>query len=147
VEASLPEHVVEIEQQLRQIAGIVRRRGRALLEQFGITPPQFDALIILDKAGDLTIGELSSRLYLAYSTTTDLVDRLERAGFVVRSRDTADRRVVLVKLQEKGHLVIEKVMDARRLYLGGVLESLDESERWQILKVLSLLHDRMHGSI
>lgn len=147
MEASLPEHVVEIEQQLRQIAGIVRRRGRALLEQFGITPPQFDALIILDKAGDLTIGELSSRLYLAYSTTTDLVDRLERAGFVVRSRDTADRRVVLVKLQEKGHLVIEKVMDARRLYLGGVLESLDESERWQILKVLSLLHDRMHGSI
>ncbi|QSO54922.1 MarR family transcriptional regulator [Alicyclobacillus curvatus] len=143
----MPEHVVEIEQQLRQIAGIVRRRGRALLEQFGITPPQFDALIILDKAGDLTIGELSSRLYLAYSTTTDLVDRLERAGFVVRSRDTADRRVVLVKLQEKGHLVIEKVMDARRLYLGGVLESLDESERWQILKVLSLLHDRMHGSI
>ena len=146
MEASLPEHVVEIEQQLRQIAGVVRRRGRSLLEQFGITPPQFDALIILDKFGDLTIGELSSRLYLAYSTTTDLVDRLERAGFVVRSRDTADRRVVLVKLQETGHLVIEKVMDARRAYLGGVLESVDESERLQILRVLNLLHERMHGS-
>ncbi len=146
MEASLPEHVVEIEQQLRQIAGVVRRRGRLLLEQFGITPPQFDALIILDRSGDLTIGELSSRLYLAYSTTTDLVDRLERAGFVVRSRDTADRRVVLVKLQETGHLVIEKVMDARRAYLGGVLESLDESERLQILRVLNLLHERMHGS-
>ncbi|QSO45943.1 MarR family winged helix-turn-helix transcriptional regulator [Alicyclobacillus mengziensis] len=142
----MPEHVVEIEQQLRQIAGVVRRRGRLLLEQFGITPPQFDALIILDRSGDLTIGELSSRLYLAYSTTTDLVDRLERAGFVVRSRDTADRRVVLVKLQETGHLVIEKVMDARRAYLGGVLESLDESERLQILRVLNLLHERMHGS-
>lgn len=146
MEVSLPEHVVEIEQQLRQIAGVVRRRGRSLLEQFGITPPQFDALIILDRSGDLTIGELSSRLYLAYSTTTDLVDRLERAGFVVRSRDTADRRVVLVKLQETGHLVIEKVMDARRAYLGGVLKSVDESERLQILRVLNLLHERMHGS-
>ncbi|KPV43206.1 MarR family transcriptional regulator [Alicyclobacillus ferrooxydans] len=146
VEASLPVHVVEIEQELRQIAGVVRRRGRSLLEQFGITPPQFDALVILDRAGDLTIGELSNRLYLAYSTTTDLVDRLERAGFVVRSRDTADRRVVLVKLQEKGKQVIERVLDARRAYLGVVLESLDESERLQILKVLNVLHDRMLGT-
>lgn len=146
MEASLPVHVVEIEQELRQIAGVVRRRGRSLLEQFGITPPQFDALVILDRAGDLTIGELSNRLYLAYSTTTDLVDRLERAGFVVRSRDTADRRVVLVKLQEKGKQVIERVLDARRAYLGVVLESLDESERLQILKVLNVLHDRMLGT-
>ena len=144
--ASLPVHVVEIEQELRQIAGVVRRRGRSLLEQFGITPPQFDALVILDRAGDLTIGELSNRLYLAYSTTTDLVDRLERAGFVVRSRDTADRRVVLVKLQEKGKQVIERVLDARRAYLGVVLETLDEAERLQILKVLNLLHDRMLGT-
>ncbi|WP_083486285.1 MarR family winged helix-turn-helix transcriptional regulator [Alicyclobacillus ferrooxydans] len=142
----MPVHVVEIEQELRQIAGVVRRRGRSLLEQFGITPPQFDALVILDRAGDLTIGELSNRLYLAYSTTTDLVDRLERAGFVVRSRDTADRRVVLVKLQEKGKQVIERVLDARRAYLGVVLESLDESERLQILKVLNVLHDRMLGT-
>lgn len=146
MEASLPKHVVEIEQQLRQIAGVVRRRGRSLLEQFGITPPQFDALLILDRAGDLTIGELSGRLYLAYSTTTDLVDRLERAGFVVRARDTADRRVVLVKMQETGHLVIERVLDARRAYLGGVLESFDEEERLQILKVLTVLHEHMHGT-
>lgn len=140
----MPDHVALIEQQLRQIAGVVRRRGRSLLEQFGITPPQFDALLILDRAGDLTIGELSNRLYLAYSTTTDLVDRLERAEFVVRARDTADRRVVLVKLQAKGKLVIERVLDARRAYLGIVLESFDESERQQILKVLTVLHDHMH---
>lgn len=140
----MPDHVALIEQQLRQIAGVVRRRGRSLLEQFGITPPQFDALLILDRAGDLTIGELSNRLYLAYSTTTDLVDRLERAEFVVRARDTADRRVVLVKLQAKGKLVIERVLDARRAYLGIVLESFDESERQQILNVLTVLHDHMH---
>lgn len=138
--------VVEIEQELRQIAGIVRRRGRSMLEEFGITPPQFDALVILDRSGNLTIGELSARLFLAYSTTTDLVDRLERAGFVVRARDSADRRVVLVKLQETGQQVIERVLDARRAYLGVVLESFDESERSQILKVLKALHERMNGN-
>ncbi|MCL6453745.1 MAG: MarR family transcriptional regulator [Alicyclobacillus sp.] len=141
-----PEHVVDIEQLLRQIAGVVRRRGRQLLERYGITPPQFDALWILNRHGNLTIGELSNRLYLAYSTTTDLVDRLERAGFVVRSRDTGDRRVVLVTLQEKGAAVIEQVLDARRAYLATVLDTIDPADQGEIHKVLHILYDRMSNA-
>ncbi|MCL6516585.1 MarR family transcriptional regulator [Alicyclobacillus sp.] len=137
--------VAEIEHHLRQIAGVIRRRGRMLLEQYQITPPQFDALLILDRSGDLTIGDLSSRLYLAYSTTTDLVDRLERSGFVVRERDQADRRVVRVRLLQKGADIIERVLDARRAYLAGVLESLNHSERSEILRVLELLNGKISG--
>lgn len=138
-----PEHVVEIEQRLRQIAAVVRRRGRALLANYGITPPQFDALLILDHDGELTIGDLSNRLYLAYSTTTDLVDRLERAGFVVRQRDMEDRRVVRVRLQEFGARLIEEVLNARRVYLGTVLESVTCEEKKHILDVLELLHAKI----
>jgi len=143
VKPSIPEHVVEIEQRLRQIAGVVRRKGRLLLETYGITPPQFDALVILDRDGELTIGDLSNRLFLAYSTTTDLVDRLERAGFVVRQRDSGDRRVVRVRLQEFGSKLIEEVLDARRAYLGTVLESVDHEEKKQILYVLDVLTAKM----
>ncbi|MCL6600549.1 MAG: MarR family transcriptional regulator [Alicyclobacillus macrosporangiidus] len=116
-----------------------------LLDQHQITPPQFDALLILDRNGDLTIGDLSSRLYLAYSTTTDLVDRLERSGFVARERDQADRRVVRVRLLQKGADIIERVLDARRAYLAGVLESLSHSERSEILRALDLLNDKISG--
>lgn len=136
-------YVVEIEQRLRQIAGIVRRKGRVLLEQYGITPPQFDALVILNRDGELTIGDLTARLFSAYSTTTDLVDRLERAGFVVRYRDLEDRRVVRVRLQALGANLIEDVLDARRAYLDMVLESLDQQQRQEISRVLELLNDRM----
>ncbi|WP_284200142.1 MarR family winged helix-turn-helix transcriptional regulator [Alicyclobacillus sacchari] len=76
------EYVEEIEKSLRLVAAAVRRKGRVLLREHDITSPQFDALIALNNEGELTIGELSSKLYLAYSTTTDLVDRLERAGYV-----------------------------------------------------------------
>jgi DNA-binding MarR family transcriptional regulator len=140
---SLPEYVVEIEQRLRQIAGLVRRRGRTLLERYGITPPQFDALLILNKEGELTIGEMSTRLGLAYSTTTDLVDRLERAGFVVRQRDQADRRVVRVRMQSSGSRLIEEVLDARRAYLADILEPLSSEEKKEVLRVLDILHARM----
>jgi MarR family transcriptional regulator, organic hydroperoxide resistance regulator len=141
---TFPEYVVEIEQRLRQIAGVVRRKGRAMLEEYGITPPQFDALVILNWDGEMTIGDLSNRLYLAYSTTTDLVDRLERQGFVVRQRDDTDRRVVRVKVLEKGSNLIEKVVDARRAYLGSILESVGLDERKHILEVLDLLHTKIN---
>lgn len=140
---TFPEHVVEIEQRLRQIATVVRRKGRLLLEEYGITPPQFDALVILGRDGELTIGDLSNRLFLAYSTTTDLVDRLERASFVVRQRDSGDRRVVRVRLKEYGAALIEEVLDARRAYLGSILESVDSAEKKQILTVLDMLTAKM----
>lgn len=143
VEQEFPEFVVEIEQHVRQIATTVRRRGRMLLEDYGITSPQFDALIILNRCGDLTIGDLSNRLFLAYSTTTDLVDRLERTGLVVRQRDAGDRRVVRVQLQPPGAEIYHKVLDARRAYLGTVVESLSVDERRDILRVLELLDKRM----
>lgn len=143
LESTASRTVVEIEQRLRQIAGVVRRKGRALLEHYGITPPQFDALVILNRDGELTVGELGSRLYLAYSTTTDLVDRLERANFVVRARDSLDRRVVRVKLLTSGAKLIEEVMETRRAYLSETLSSLSRDECQDVLRVLNLLHTQM----
>lgn len=143
VNPSFPEHVVEIEQRLRQIATVVRRKGRVLLEQYGITPPQFDALVILHRDGELTIGDLTNRLFSAYSTTTDLVDRLERAGFVARYRDHEDRRVVRVRLQSLGANLIEEVLDARRAYLNTVLAQVDVQKRQEVLLVLDLLNEKM----
>jgi DNA-binding MarR family transcriptional regulator len=114
--------VEEIELLLRLIAKEVRRRGREILSDFNITPPQFDALVYLHEFGDLTIGELSSKLYLAYSTTTDLVDRMERNQLVERVRDTSDRRVVRLHMMEKGRDLIERVLAKRREHLGKALQ-------------------------
>lgn len=140
----LPECVVEMEQRLRQIAKTVRRQGRTFLEQYGITPPQFDALLTLHREGELTIGDLSSRLYLAYSTTTDLVDRLEGAGFVARQRSQSDRRVVQVRILNQGSDLIEHVLDARRSYLNTVLQPLSLDEKKDILRALELLDATMN---
>lgn len=143
MQSTISEAVVEIEQRLRQVAGVVRRKGRVLLERYGITPPQFDALVILNRDGDSTIGELGNRLFLAYSTTTDLVDRLERAGFVIRERDQSDRRVVRVKLMVSGTRLIEEVLEARRAYLSKTLSSLTCEECQDVLRVLDLLYGKM----
>lgn len=75
-------HVAEIEKSLRHIAAIIKQKGREILNQYTITPPQFVGLQWLYEFGDMTIGELSQKMYLACSTTTDLIDRMEKVNLL-----------------------------------------------------------------
>ena len=95
------ELVAEIEGLLREISVVVKRKGREILNEFPITPPQFTALLWLNDEGDMTIGDLSQKMYLACSTMTDLVDRMEKNGLVERVRDDRDRRVVRIRSSEE----------------------------------------------
>ncbi|HEX6987903.1 MAG TPA: MarR family transcriptional regulator, partial [Bacillota bacterium] len=141
--SQLEQHVRDLEFLLRHVALIVKQRGREILSNFDITPPQFNALLELVHNGNLTMGDLCARLYLASSTVTDLVDRMERANLVMRERDPSDRRVVRLQALAKGHDLIEAVMKARLDYLRGILQRVDAGERSRLIEALRHLHDVM----
>lgn len=132
-----------MEKELRYVATIIKQNGRKILKNYTITPPQFIALQWLFEHGDMTIGELSNKMYLAFSTTTDLVDRMEKNNLVKRVRDEKDRRVVRIHLLSEGERVIEEVIEKRRNYLNSVLANFDEKELLQFSRLLSKLHEEM----
>lgn len=138
-----PETVATVEKELRYIAAIVKQKGREIVSQYTITPPQFVALQWLEELGDITIGELSNRLYLAFSTTTDLVDRMEKNELVKRVRDENDRRVVVIHLLEKGERIIKEVIEKRQQYLQEMLVGFDAQETEQFSSYLQKLHEHM----
>src|SRR5690625_7555566 len=105
--------IAKIERNMRYINGIIKHKGRQILKNYSITTPQFIALQWLLEGGDLTIGELSNKINLAFSTTTDLVDRMEKKELVERKRDANDRRVVRIHLLPKGQKIIREVIDER----------------------------------
>ncbi|STO13255.1 Uncharacterized HTH-type transcriptional regulator yusO [[Flavobacterium] thermophilum] len=135
--------VAELEKLLRYIAANLKQRGREILTNYPITPPQFVALQWLLEEGDLTVGELSNKMYLACSTTTDLVDRMERNGLVARVRDEHDRRVVRIHLLEKGERIIEEVIEKRQRDLAQVLENFSDEEIVVFERCLRKLHQEM----
>jgi DNA-binding MarR family transcriptional regulator len=137
------EQVTEIERELRYISSIVKQKGREILANFPITPPQFVALQWLNEDGDMTIGELSNKMYLACSTTTDLIDRMEANELVERVRDTNDRRVVRIHLKEKGKEIIVDVLEARRQYLSTILMDFSEQDVEDLARTLQILHNEM----
>ncbi|WP_047981667.1 MarR family winged helix-turn-helix transcriptional regulator [Ornithinibacillus contaminans] len=137
------EAIAKLEKKLRHISGAIKQNGRKILNNYPITNPQFIALQWLREEGDLTIGELSAKNGLAFSTTTDLVDRMEKNELVERVRDTNDRRVVRIHVLEKGKQIIEEVILKRQEYLGQVLESFTEEQTSSLIDLLNLLHDQM----
>ena len=137
------QYVVNIERLLRIVAIIVRQRGRDILTEFEITPPQFNALWHLDESGDITMGELCQKMYLACSTATDLIDRMERNELIERKRDTNDRRVIRLHVTTKGRDVIGQVMRARRQYLSGILGKMSDDDKTRLIDALDQIHGYM----
>jgi MarR family transcriptional regulator, organic hydroperoxide resistance regulator len=137
------EMVANIEKDLRYISGIIKQKGREMLTNYKITPPQFVALQWLFEDGDMTIGELSNKMFLACSTTTDLVDRMEKSNLVMRVKDPNDRRVVRIHLQEEGERIINEVIIKRQAYLEEVLTNFSAEEIQLLQTNLMKLHQEM----
>ncbi len=138
--------IAEVEKELRYIAGIIKQSGREILNHYPITAPQFVALQWLLEKGDMTIGELSSHIHLACSTTTDLVDRMEKNELVERIRDPKDRRIVRIDVLDKGKQIIHEVIEKRQHYLEGVLKNVPEEDVETLNRLLQVLHKNMLGT-
>ena len=134
------ESVASMEKELRYISHLIKQKGREILSNYTITPPQFVALQWLHESGDMTIGDLSQKMYLAFSTTTDLVDRMEKNELVQRVRDEQDRRVVRIHLLPEGERIIQEVIEKRQNYLRDLLQEFAVDEAQELLKLLKKLH-------
>lgn len=86
----------------------VNRAYKPLLDDLGITYPQFLVLNVLWERGEETIGGIAERLALESSTITPLVKRLEKSNLIERSRNPADERQVFVKLTASGIAMQER---------------------------------------
>ena len=75
-----------------------------LLRPANLTQPQYNVLRILRGAGaaGLPTGEIGDRMLTRDPDVTRLIDRMEKSGLVTRSRDAADRRVVIVRITRQG---------------------------------------------
>jgi len=80
----------------------INRAYKPMLDELGVTYPQYLVLSALAEEDGRTITAIADRLALEPSTITPLVKRLERCGLVERRRNPKDERQVQVSLTGKG---------------------------------------------
>ncbi|MEU2423933.1 MarR family transcriptional regulator [Streptomyces sp. NPDC007851] len=81
---------------------------RPLLDELGLTYPQYLVLLVLWERGETTVKELAGALRLDYGTVSPLLKRLAAAGLVHRERSEQDERAVLVACTERAQELRER---------------------------------------
>jgi len=126
------------------VVALLRAGGRvtAVLDDAvgpaGLTVPRFSVLVELAATpqGRLSLCEIGRRCLKSPPNITAIVDRLEAAGMVRRSRDDADRRVVLAEITDHGRQALDvaapRVLAAER----RALEALSDSDRAALTELL-----------
>jgi DNA-binding MarR family transcriptional regulator len=135
-----PEGVLPLIQMISDL--IEKRCDRFLNAKYGLTMPQFQLLMAAAQGEDVTLGGLSDQLNCSRGNVTGIVDRLERDEWLMRERSTNDRRVITVKLTEKGMRVgdIQMELSAELATLSGVWKT-DEHET--LGRILSSLYKEL----
>ncbi len=81
------------------------------LKEFGLTYTQYIVFLVLWEKDGIPVGELGKKLYLDNGTLTPLLKKLEGGGYVTRSRQKDDERVVIVSLTDEGKALKEKARE------------------------------------
>ncbi len=97
-----------------------------MLDELGITYPQYLVLLSLWETDEQPVNDIAKRLYLQTNTITPLIKRLEHLEIVTRAKSDADERKVIISLSSKGKAMKNKASDIPFKLTEGMEISIDE---------------------
>ncbi|MFJ7334887.1 MarR family winged helix-turn-helix transcriptional regulator [Streptomyces sp. NPDC101110] len=122
---------------------------RPLLDELGLTYPQYLVLLVLWERGETTVKHLAAALRLDYGTVSPLLKRLEAAGLVRRERSARDERSVLVAVTGRGEELRERAARVPGALLtvtgfDGTEAGRLRAELWRLAERAESAADRAH---
>jgi DNA-binding MarR family transcriptional regulator len=123
----------------------VQRLYKPLLDELGLTYPQYLVLNVLWSEDSQSVGAIAEKLALESSTLTPLLKRLEASGLLARTRNPENERQVVVALTDAGRALQQKggcLGDALTAASGETPETLAE-----INKEVRSLRDKIYGHV
>lgn len=118
--------LADVLRQFRVLFKSSQRHSRWLETTYGLSPAQLWALseVALDPA--LRVVDLARRMSLHASTTSNLLDKLERKGLLSRARDRQDQRVVRLHLSAAGRRTLKAAREVPSALLPDALARLPD---------------------
>ena len=145
--ATLPPPSVALDDQLcfalYAASRAVTARYRPMLEELGLTYPQYLVMMVLWERDQLTVSDIGERLFLDSATLTPLLKRMEAQGLVQRARARSDERQVIITLTEQGNALRKQAAEVMPAELCAPQCSIDEvtTLRDQLVDLRKRLND------
>ena len=118
----------------------VVKRYTPYLEEIGLTYTQYITMLVLWESPCMTSKQIGKRLRLDSGTLTPVLKKLEQRGLILRRRDEADERNLLVELTEDGKNLRERAVEIPQR-LGACLNLTPEDA----VQLYTLLHRMLDG--
>lgn len=114
-----------------------------LLKPYGISATQYNVLRILRGAGEggLCRNDLRDRMLTRMPDMTRLLDRMEEAGLVTRSRESDDRRMVLTRVTPRGRDILKQLDKPMNQLHRKQLVLLDDVQLRSLIDLLTLVRE------
>jgi DNA-binding MarR family transcriptional regulator len=140
--AAAPRARTEVDLELAaRLRLVVARLARQLRQQSGsgLSPSQHSALVTIELAGPLALGDLAAAEQVSPPTVTKVVARLEDDGLVRREVDDADRRVVRASITPEGRRRLEHSRSRRNAWLARQLRDLEADDIAALERAVAVL--------
>ena len=131
---------------IREVIFLIRKLMQAgeiytkeLNKKFNVSAPQSACLLVLHEDGPLSISQIAARIMVKSSTLTGIIDRLEKKGLVVRTRQSLDRRVITIELTAAGQELAERAPPPIQQKIVQGLSRLSDAELALIIQSLNKL--------
>ena len=123
-----PLDATEVANRLRPVLMRLARELRREVHPLGVTGGQVALLFQIRRAKDASAGDLAASEGISPAAMSGYVDRLEKAGLVVRVPDERDRRRQVLQVTEEAESVLRKVRSRRTAWLASRLQKLSADE-------------------
>ena len=131
---------------LAQISQGYRHLSDRLMEQIGMHRAPAALLCRLFPQDGLTQSELASQLSIQGASVTQVLQRMEEAGWVKRERDAEDNRLVRVYLTEQGREKERSITDQFMKLQEAVFAGIAPRERVFLRQLLTQMQQNISQS-
>jgi DNA-binding MarR family transcriptional regulator len=129
---------------LLRTTDVLHERFEQMIRPFNISMTQYNVLRILRGAepAGRTCGEIGERMIAREPDVTRLLERMEKASLIKRTRDSIDRRVVVTRISSHGLKLLDE-MEPKLRELDGLLKPMGERKIETTLKLLDELREHV----
>lgn len=122
---------------LLRTTDVLQERFEQVIRPFNISMTQYNVLRILRGAEPegRTCGEIGERMVAREPDVTRLLERMEKSELIKRTRDSADRRVVVTRISSSGLKLLDE-MEPKLRELDGLMQPMGERKIKTTLRLL-----------
>ena len=116
---------------------------KELNKKYQVSAAQLNCILSLYEHGSLPPSQIAKHMMVQSSNVTGVVDRLERKGFVERTRNSPDRRVITIQLTKAGKKLAENAPPPIQQKIIDGLKQTKKAKKEQIVRSLGMLTDML----